>query len=202
MPGATAPSVRLAIRPANADRWPDVEALFGRNGACAGCWCQWWRLRGAAWRGGKGAKNQAAFRRQIRARGPAPGLLAYAGREPVGWLALAPRGDYLRLAHSRVLAPVDETPVWSLTCFFVRADWRGRGVARALVAAAGSFARKHGARLLEAYPVDTGGARRPGVWLYTGTAALFASAGFSEVARRSPTRPIMRLTLSGSVSCM
>ena len=189
------PPALFNIHPATAARWRDVEKLFGQNGACAGCWCQWWRRRGAAWREGQGAKNKSALRALVQSRGPAPGLLAYAGREPVGWLALAPRADYVRLAHSRVLAPVDENPVWSLTCFFVRADWRGGGVARALLAAAGAFAKKHGARELEAYPVDTRGERRPGLWLYTGTAELFARAGFSEVARRSPTRPILRRTL-------
>lgn len=124
--------------------------------------------------------------------GPPPGLLAYSGREVVGWVALAPRTDYVRLAYSRTLAAIDERAVWSITCFFVCVGWRGRGVARALLAAAVPFARKHGARALEGYPIDTGGQRRASVWLYTGTLPMFTAAGFEEVARRSPTRPIVR----------
>lgn len=156
----------------------------------------WWRRRGAGWTKGKGAGNRAALRALVSRRTP-PGLLAYHASEPVGWLALAPRAEYDRLAHSRVLCPVDDTPVWSITCFFVRADWRGRGVAAALLDAAVPFARKHGAGMLEAYPVDTRGARSPAVWIYTGTAALFSRCGFVEVARRSPARPIMRRMLAG-----
>lgn len=152
----------------------------------------WWRLRGRAWNHGKGARNRAALRGLVtRARVP-PGLLAYASREPVGWVALAPREEYERLAHSRILAPVDPSPVWSITCFFVRPDWRGRHVAAALLQGAVKFAREQGATVLEAYPVDVRAGTAPCVWLYTGTRTMFAAQGFVEVARRSPTRPIMR----------
>jgi GNAT superfamily N-acetyltransferase len=155
----------------------------------------WWRLRAAEWRAGKGAANRAALRRLVADGARAPGLLAYAGAECVGWIALAPRPDYPRLAGSRLLAAVDALPVWSITCFFVARGWRGRGVASQLVAGAVDFARGHGAGALEAYPVDTRGKRSAAVFVFTGTASLFTRAGFREVARRSPTRPIMRRTL-------
>jgi len=183
---------QLTVRPLTPGRWKDFEALFGERGACAGCWCMWWRRRGAAWREGQGDKNRKAMRALVADDGPPPGLLAYVGREAVGWMAVAPRADYVRLAHSRVLAPVDAAPVWSITCFFVRAGARGQGVSKALVTAAAAFAKKHGARELEAYPIDTRGRRGVGVFLYTGTLTMFEAAGFAEVARRSPTRPIVR----------
>jgi GNAT superfamily N-acetyltransferase len=127
-------------------------------------------------------------------RGERPGLLAYDGATPVGWVAVEPRGAYPRLARSRSLAPVDEAPVWSITCFFVARSHRHRGVTRALIDAAGAHARAAGATLLEAYPVDL--ARPTGdAFVYTGAASTFAAAGFEEVARRTPTRPIVRLTL-------
>jgi GNAT superfamily N-acetyltransferase len=153
----------------------------------------WWRRPRAEFVRGKGAGNRRAFRRVVEA-GPPPGVLAYAGGEPVGWCAVAPRSDYPRLSGSRVLAPVDDAPVWSVTCFFVARPWRGRGVSRALLEAAARYARRRGARTVEGYPVD-GRGKQPDVFVYTGLPSAFAKAGFTEVARRSPTRPIVRRTV-------
>jgi GNAT superfamily N-acetyltransferase len=184
----------LTFQPLTAARWPDVVRLFGPRGACAGCWCMWWRRSRAEFVRGKGDGNQRAFHRVVEA-GPPPGVLAYAGGEPVGWCAVAPRADYPRFAGSRVLAAVDDAPVWSVTCFFVARSWRGRGVSRALLDAATRFARRRGARIVEGYPIDAG-KKQPDVFVYTGLAPAFAKAGFREVARRSPTRPIVRRRLN------
>lgn len=184
---------RLAFRPATADRWPDVEALFGRNGACGGCWCQFWKQSPAEYRAGKGEANHAALRRSVK-RGEVPGLLAYAGGEPVGWVAVEPRARYRRLAISRNLPVVDERPTWSIPCFFVARGWRGKGVAGRLLAAAVAHARKKGAPAVEGYPVDSD---RPlaGAWLYPGACSTFVKAGFAEVARKARTRPVVKLEL-------
>jgi len=183
----------LTIHPLTSERWPDLVRLFGERGACGGCWCMWWRLPRARWVGQKGLANQKAFRAVVEA-GPPPGLLAYAGDEPVGWCALAPRTDYPRLETSRILKPVDDQPVWSVPCFFVARGCRRRGVNLALLKAAASYARSRGARMLEGYPSDP----KPGypeVFYYTGLTSAFRKAGFREVARRSPARPIMRREL-------
>jgi GNAT superfamily N-acetyltransferase len=185
--------VTFTFHPLTPDRWDDLTRLFGPRGASAGCWCMWWRLPHAEWKRKKGASNRRAFRRVVEA-GPPPGVLAYAGDEPVGWCALAPRADYPRLGGSRVLAPVDATPVWSVTCFFVARPWRGRGLTRALLDAAAAYARGRGARVLEGYPVEVR-ARTADAFVYTGLASAFAKAGFREVARRSPTRPLVRRAL-------
>jgi GNAT superfamily N-acetyltransferase len=153
----------------------------------------WWRLPRPAYQAGRGERNRRALKRLVCA-GAVPGILAYAGGEPVGWCAVEPREAYPRLARSRTLKPVDDRPVWSITCFYVARPWRGRGVAAALIRAAAAHARGSGARLLEAYPVDPRG-RIADAWLYTGLASTFARAGFREVARRSPTRPIVRRAL-------
>src|SRR5512136_1097330 len=133
MPPARRPA--LTIHPATPVRWRDVEALFGSNGACGGCWCQFWKQSQAEYRAGKGEPNRRAFRRQVAA-GVVPGLLAYAGDEPVGWVAVEPRSAYARLAKARNLVAVDAAPVWSAPCFFVKRGWRGRGVAGRLLEAA------------------------------------------------------------------
>jgi GNAT superfamily N-acetyltransferase len=190
---------KLEFHPLTRERWGDLARLFGPRGACGGCWCMWWRLEASEFTRGKGERNRRALRR-IVGRGPPPGILAYAAGEPVGWCAFGPRGDYPRLARSRVLAPLDGEPVWSITCFFVAKAWRGRGLTRQLVRAAEREAKSRGARVLEAYPVDTSGGALPDPFVYTGLPSTFEKAGFREVARRSRTRPILRKPLRGARS--
>jgi GNAT superfamily N-acetyltransferase len=153
-----------------------------------------WRIRGKAYGQGWGGKNRAAFKRIVK-KGPHPGLLAYAGKDAVGWCALAPREDYERLAFSKVLAPVDDRAPWSVTCFYVAREHRGTGLTVALLRAASEYARKRGAKALEGYPIDTHGGRAANAWVYTGLLSAFEKAGFREVERRSKTRPIMRRRL-------
>jgi len=192
---AKAPTLRIV--PLTAERWPDLERLFGVRGACGGCWCMWWRLPRREFLAGKvpgagvkGEGNRRAFRRVVE-DGEVPGLLAYEGDEPVGWVAVQPRETYPRLDRSRTLARVDDRPVWSITCFYVARSHRRRGVARALAAASLRHARERGARIVEAYPVDSA-KRSADPFVYTGPAATFEGLGFREVARRSRTRPILR----------
>lgn len=183
----------IVFRPATKTRWKDLEALFGPRGACAGCWCLYWRLPHAQFHAGKGAGNRRAFRRLVET-GQEPGLLAYAGKQPIAWCALAPRSALPRLDRSRVLAPVDAAPVWSVPCFFVARPYRRRGLQARLLVAAAARARARGAAILEGYPVEPDGATAD-AFAWTGLASAFREAGFKEVARRSPTRPIMRLRL-------
>jgi GNAT superfamily N-acetyltransferase len=180
----------LTIRPLTPNRWDDFETLFGKNGACAGCWCTWWRMGQSEWLAIKGDGTKRMMRALVK-QGPAPGLLAYSGDEAVGWCALAPREDYPRLARSKILAPVDDAPVWSVSCFFVRRDWRRRGVTVALLNEAARWVGTQGGRLLEGYPTDTDKAQ-PAAFVFHGLLGAFRRAGFREVARRSTSRPIVR----------
>ncbi len=174
-----------------ADRWKDVEALFGPRGACGGCWCMSWRVPRSVFDANKGEKNKAALRQLVRSR-LAPGVLAYSGGRPVGWCAVAPREAYPRLENSRVLKRVDDQPVWSVTCFFVAKDFRHRRVAEALLIAAVDYARSKGATVVEGYPNDLDGAL-PDAFVWTGLWPTFRRAGFKVVARRSAKRPMVRL---------
>jgi GNAT superfamily N-acetyltransferase len=116
----------------------------------------------------------------------------------VGWVSLGPREVYERLAFSKVLAPLDDTPVWSIVCFVVGRRSRGQGVAGALLGAAMDYATEQGATTLEAYPVEVAeGERIPSANAFRGTLAMFERAGFQVVERRqygagSPVRPIVR----------
>lgn len=181
----------LTFRPLTPETWADFEALFGENGACGGCWCMWWRLERSKYHAQQGAGNRAAMRALVD-EGRVPGILAYADGRAVGWCSVAPREEFSALARSRILKPVDETPVWSIVCFFVAKDHRRRGVTVGLIRAAVDYARERGARAVEAYPVEPRTEKMADAFAFTGLASAFLRAGFSEVLRRSETRPIMR----------
>jgi GNAT superfamily N-acetyltransferase len=156
----------------------------------------WWRLERAKWAKQQGEKNRRAFRK-IVGTGVPTGVLAYLGQEPVGWCAIAPREHYSRLARSRVLSPVDDETVWSVTCFFVRKEHRRSGLTSQLLQAAMQYAHKQGAKIIEGYPQDPRRGEMPDAFGYTGFVSVFLQVGFEEVARRSATRPIMRLMGGG-----
>jgi GNAT superfamily N-acetyltransferase len=185
---------KLAFRPLTPSRWADLERLFGTSGACAGCWCMWWRITRSEFDRTTGAERRRAMKRIVDS-GEVPGILAYARREPVGWVSVAPRERFPVLARSRVLKPVDETPVWSVVCFFIRKDFRRRGMTGELLRAAIDYVRRKGGRVVEGYPLDTENADVSNMSAFTGFASVFRSAGFRECARRSARRPIMRYTI-------
>ena len=186
---------RIEVKPVTPDRWNDLATLFGPRGACAGCWCMFYRRPRAEFSKGKGEGNRRALQSLVR-RGEEPGLLAYADGEPVGWCSVAPREQFPSLERSRVLAPIDDKPVWSVTCFFVARGWRRKGITVALLRAAALRAAERGARILEGYPIaPKKGAQAVDTFAWTGLAGGFEKAGFTEAARRSPTRPIMRRAL-------
>jgi GNAT superfamily N-acetyltransferase len=157
-----------------------------------------WRRSRADYEAGKGMSNKRAFRRRVQ-KAPPPGILAYEHTKVVGWCAIAPRHEYDYLERSRVLRPVDDAEVWSISCLLVDRAHRGRGVSVALLRAAVDMAGNHGAAIVEGYPVVPQKKRMPDVFAWTGTLAAFKAAGFVEVARGSPARPIMRAR-PGSVS--
>ena len=185
-------SPAFTFRAATPSRWVDLERLFGENGACGGCWCMAWRLTPKDWKAGKGRRNRRALKRLVSSGRP-PGVLAYAGRTPAGWCAVAPRHEYLHLGRSRVLRPVDDAAVWSISCLFVLKPYRRQGLSPLLLQAAVAFAARQGATIVEGYPTEPYGGRTPDAFLWTGTVSAFVAAGFREVERRSERRPIMRI---------
>jgi GNAT superfamily N-acetyltransferase len=152
-----------------------------------------WKLRGKAFGENTGEPTRQ-MQKSIVESGTVPGLLAFDGDEPVGWIAVEPRSAYPKLAHSRILKPVDEAEVWSVTCFFVAKQTRRQGLTVELLKAAVDYVCKQGGQIVEGYPVETK-KNMPAAFIYTGTAAAFQKAGFVEVARRSEKRPIMRYSI-------
>jgi len=183
----------IEIVPVTAELWPALADLFQQGGDPKRCWCMYWRVRGGDWATFTAMRNRALLADLVQRAERPPGLIALdpEGRA-VGWVSVAPREDYARLERSRVLARVDERPVWSVVCFVVARAMRRMGVARALLDAAAAYARERGAALLEAYPVETAGEQTQAAWLYTGTTGMFEAAGFERIAtRQAPgaTRP-------------
>ena len=191
----------IEIRPLDRGRWRDLESIFEAKGCsiARGCWCMYYRETGKTpvAPGQSPAEARKLALHALADRQPPPGLIAYAAGTPVGWVSLGPRADFLKLRRSPVMKPVDARPVWSIVCFVVPPAFRHQGVATALLRGAMDFAAAHGATLLEAYPVDK--AERgadDGPWF--GAKSMYDKAGFVEVARRKPTRPVVRLKLMGT----
>lgn len=184
----------IRIEPATAKRWDDLVSVFADCGDARKCWCAFWYLPNAQFKAGWCEKNRATLERLVKT-GEEPGVLAYVGKEPAGWLSVAPRERFDRLNRSKSFAPVDGKPVWSMNCFVVKREFRRQGLMRVLIAGGIEFARKKGAAALEAYPFEANRKAIAGYDLFVGTAAAFRACGFGEVARRLPTRPILRLDL-------
>ena len=195
----------VRIVPLSAESWPALESLFREGGDPRWCWCQYWRLRSKDFGAAKVPELRERLRTQAASREP-PGLVALAadgaGARAVGWVSLAPRGNFDRIVRSRVIPAIDDRPVWSIVCFAVSASARGAGVARALLEAAITHAREQGAEALEAYPVRTeaGESVHPNS-ASTGTLPMFERLGFRVVAERASdpsaatTRVVVRLEL-------
>jgi GNAT superfamily N-acetyltransferase len=191
----------IEIHPVTIDQWPEMQVLFGPRGACAGCWCMFFRLTRSEYGRQSGEGNRLAMQSIIES-GEVPGLIAFkqpaepgASPIPIGWVSVAPRLAFPALDRSRLFKPVDDQPVWSIVCFFVSRPYRRQGLTVKLIQAAVDFARRGGAQIVEAYPVEPKKDRAPDVFVYTGLYAAFLKAGFIEVMRRSETRPIMRFYL-------
>jgi GNAT superfamily N-acetyltransferase len=192
---------QLQIRPLTPETFDRLGELFAEGGDPRWCWCAFWRLRGSGGLKVDAAENRALLAGLAQRGNPAPGLVALRDGRVVGWVSLGPRDAYPRLTHSKVYAPVDDRPVWSIVCFVVSRPERGQGVGGALLAAAVEHARRHGATTLEGYPVDAGAGRVPAGRANTGTVSMFTRAGFTLVATRQATptarpRLIMRRELA------
>lgn len=187
------------IVPLTPDLWPAFEDLFGKQGACYGCWCTHFRLPPKMRQAISGQEKKAHMRARIEA-GPPPGLLAFAEGEATGWMQIGPRADVPEWNNAgRGSAPLDaadaaDPGVWAISCFFLRPKARRQGLTHRLVAAGLEHARANGARVLEACPIALSRDSRS-IGLFVGSKRVFDKAGFRMVAERKPGRPLMRLEL-------
>ena len=210
MSSPVAATAALRVIPVTDAPWEDVRTVFGTRGDPSTCWCQFFKVDNAAWKEKDHAAtfsqalcDQVDAARQSRSAGP--GVIAYlgsdaAGWEPVGWAAVESRPAYPRILAGRMM-PGSADPdradagVWAVTCFVVRVGFRRRGVARALLDGAVDLARQGGARVVEAYPVDTAGQKVSSADLYHGPLSAFEAAGFEVTGRPADGRAVVRLAL-------
>jgi GNAT superfamily N-acetyltransferase len=201
--------MRLVFRPLTAHLMDDLGTVL-RGSWGMGCWCMYPRLTDAQTRAlpgpGSVTQRRRAAMTKLARRRRAPGLLAFEGAEPVGWIAIAPRPELARIETSRGTPRVDAEDVWVIPCVTVRKTARGRGIAVALIRAAVAYATKHGAPAVEAYP-RAGAARTADDNAYFGTEPLFRRAGFKVVGTPLADRPrtwvprvTMRVTATRSVA--
>jgi GNAT superfamily N-acetyltransferase len=189
-------STKVEVHPATAERWKDIESLFGEKGAYAGCWCMFWRLDRADFKKMKGEGTKAVLK-GMTTRNDVAGLLAYVDGHAIGWCSIGPRKDYAALENSRILKLIDDKPVWSVVCFFVAKPFRSKGIMPELLRGAVKYAEQSGAKIIEGYPIDMQTEKLAGQKLnsysgYMGIASIFRAAGFVKVADASETQLIMR----------
>lgn len=183
------PEPRLEFRAVSPDNWRDLERLFESRGGPKSCWCMVWRATSAEARQRDGKSRKAGLRSRVVAGVPV-GILGYLKGKPVAWCSIAPRPTYRRLGGADDFADNPDA-VWSLVCFFVKREWRGRGASEQLLAAAIEEARRHRARVVEAYPVD----RQSPSYRFMGFVDTFRTAGFKEVGMAGLRRHVLRLAL-------
>ncbi len=189
----------LEFHPLVPERWKDLEILFGKTGACGGCWCMWWRLKRSQFEKQKGLQNKKALKKIVDS-GEIPGILAYTNGQPIAWCSVAKRSMYPVLERSRILKRIDDEPVWSVVCFFVSKSFRHKKITVKLLQTVIEYVKERGGKIIEGYPVEPKKNQISDVFAWTGLASAFRKAGFVEVVRRSPTRPIMRYTIDENIS--
>jgi GNAT superfamily N-acetyltransferase len=180
----------LVARQVTEEIWPDLVELFAGIAPAARCWCMYWRI-GAGYRNRPDEANRDDLHHLVDTRRPT-GLLAYEDGVPVGWCQLTPRSELPYLDRTRRTRPVDDRPVWAITCFVVRKSHRRQGITAYLIEQSLAQAKAADAQAVEAYPLDA--SVSPSA-TSTGFLSTFLSAGFIEIARRSPEKPIVRFVL-------
>ncbi|HWI31774.1 MAG TPA: GNAT family N-acetyltransferase [Microbacterium sp.] len=190
----------ITVEPATSDRFDDAEHALTGGGDGRSCQCQWWTIPNAEFQKLSIAEREALLRNELDA-GPPPALIAYVDRQAAGWVRVGPRTAQVRIGRTREIVgataqPLDDPSVWSVSCFVVRREHRGRGLNAALLEAAIDHARARGARVIEAYPLDPTAAKHSSNELYRGVLSVFLAAGFTEVARPRADRAIVQLELT------
>ena len=190
----------IRIEPATAVPWSDVEQTMTGGGDGASCWCQWFMVTRKEFDAYSRDEKSALLRRELKGADASPALIAYVDDSSAAWVRVGPRTSQPALGRSRIVKGSDEPPedadVWAITCFVIRREHRGLGLAKELTKAAVDHATAHGARVVEAYPVDTDERKTSNNELFHGSVSLFKDAGFREVARPTGARAVMALDVS------
>jgi GNAT superfamily N-acetyltransferase len=179
-PGRVADDAAWTTEPVTPDRFDDFADVINPRRRATHCWCLSHRLPAPDIEALGGGSREQAMRRVCEQR--PPGVVTYRDGTPVGWCSIGPRSEIPRLASSRLMRPLDDTPVWSIICVVVRGGFRKQGVTGHLLEGAVGYAASQGAPAVEAYPVDPPG-RMDVTMAFVGTRAMFERAGFDVVGQ-------------------
>ena len=185
---------KLRFDQLTSSNWSAFETLMGEKGGCGNCWCMYFRLPYKIFQENKPNGNKKIMK-QLVDKGMPQGLIASMNSEPVGWIAMAPREYYMKLENSRVVKPVDDKPVWSITCFYIKKEFRHKGLSQQLIKGAVDFAKKKKIKTLEAYPAIPYAEKVPHPFLWVGVLSSFIRNGFTIVRQHSKSRAMVRIDL-------
>ena len=188
------PGTKLKFDSLTSSNWKQFETLMGEKGGCGNCWCMYFRVPYKIFQENKPDGNKKMMKKLVN-KGQPQGLIASMNKEPVGWIALAPREDYMKLENSRVFKRIDDKPVWSITCFFIRKEFRHMGLSQQLIKGAVDFAKKKKIKTLEAYPAIPYSEKVPHPFLWVGVLSSFIKNGFTIVQQHSKSRAMVRIDL-------
>jgi len=178
---------KLQFHPVTRERLADLARFSEQQGKFRYCSCMRWRMRSTEFQRSTREGRVAALEGLVRQGAPV-GILAYSDGDPVGWCSIAPRQTYRALERYRALPRLDDAQVWSVVCFFVERHVRRQGITLGLLRAAVDYARSHGAKVIEGYPVEPG----PRLYTYMGSPSTFRRAGFRDVTPAGQARQVMR----------
>jgi GNAT superfamily N-acetyltransferase len=183
------------VQPVTKDNWNQFVELFGERGACANCWCMYYRLSKADFNSGKLNNGNKNSMQAIILNGKPAGLLGYLKEKPVAWCAFAPREDFIKLEKSRVHKRIDNKMVWSIPCFFIHKEYRNSGISGLLLQRAIEYAKSKAIKIIEAYPTIPTQEKLPDSFAWVGFYKTFERTGFKIVDRKSKNRPMVRYYL-------
>ncbi len=190
--------MNLSFEELRPGHWSALEELFGENGACGGCWCQWWRVErgGRLWEETKGTRARSRMKELVET-GKVLGILSFDDKRPVGWCSFGKRSDFPRLETVKAYRRDDTEGIWCINCFFVARGFRGKDMSRMLLAFVITAMKSRGVKVIEAYPVTTtrGGKKLAAAFSWTGPFKIFEEKGFKVVQRLVPEKPLVRLKL-------
>jgi GNAT superfamily N-acetyltransferase len=183
----------VTFKPLSKNTWTDLQTLFGKKGACGGCWCMYWRLPHKQYETNKGQGNKERLKSLIHQQEHL-GVVAFDSNSPIAWCSASPKSKLPRLNTSRLFKnKVENKGGWSITCLYVHKDYRGRGMSGKLISAAADYAFGNGATNIEAYPIIPK-SKLPAVFAWVGFVKSFEQAGFKKIVQVSDTRVLMQLT--------
>ena len=182
---------QLSLEPLTMNNWKQFEELMGEKGGCGNCWCMLFRLPYKEFQANKPDGNKKLMQ-EIVCKSGHTGLIALYKKDPIGWIAFAPREEYQKIEKSRTLKRIDDKPVWSITCFFIRKEFRRMGVSQMMIKKVIEFARTQHIHTLEAYPAVPYDGKVPPPFLWVGVLSAFLKNGFKIVRQSSKSRAMVR----------